>query len=173
MISRGAVDELRRTDPGELHEYVNSLLRDNEVADGSADVDRLRGNGVALARAGLNDLDGTALKWLLDKPTPERLDAVSAFLDGYWSYLPRLAPEHDQRITQFIECADSLASSTEIEYGFLRAVAAALRADMPMGTRDRIRSILDSASQRDFGPQLQPLVKSLAERARKPGEKPN
>jgi hypothetical protein len=164
---------LRQVSLHELRAHLRAVFGENEALDADANVDQLIGLGVRLGRAGLVGLDLAAIDWLDEVPSLPRLDVVSAFLYGFWSYLPDLGESQDGRIERFLDLGRRLPGSPEVEYGFLLAVSAALRPDVSAATVQRLQAILGASASRDFGPILQPLVASLIARAlNKPGPVP-
>jgi hypothetical protein len=156
---------LRQLPPDELRTHLRAIFGENEALGAQVNVDKLMGLGVRLGRAGLAGLDLTAIDWLDEVPRLSRLDVVSAFLYGFWSYLPQPGEPLDGRIERFLDLGRRLPGSPEVEYGFLLAVSAALRPDVSAATGQRLQAILGASAGRDFGPILQPLVASLIARA--------
>ena len=148
LFKLGKTDKIRALEHSSVGELLLLLMGEYEDSLEPVNFDRLMGIGIVLARAGTEDVDVTALHWLLQQPSSRRVDIVSALLNGFWKANLRRIPVPPERVEMLLQGGENTELSNDAEFSFIQVLCQIMQPDASLPIRARIRDKFREVLQR-------------------------
>lgn len=112
------------------------------------DFDRLLSLGVAVAACGDSQAELPAVHWLLDSPSPRRLDIVATLLSTAWRRDYSVAPPAEEGVALLLRACEITAWDDQAGYDLAQALDTVRRAPLDPVLLSRVKSVLAECARR-------------------------
>lgn len=138
-------DALMRVSTAEAEASLLRLLNEQELAYPDVDSDRMARAGYALQMAGHHGAPATAMAWLRQQPTEDRLVVVLCLLLTSWGNATGPAAPAPELVEELWSLVALAQPSLELENGLLIVLGRALHSGLPSPLAERVVDYLDQA----------------------------